>query len=66
MWYGLHHHNDLQENKMYTMKVVFKFGRIQVEKTITGENRDACMTSINETLDANPALELIIIEEGTV
>ena len=63
MWCGLHHHNDLQEIIMYSMKVVFKFGRLQVEKTINGTDRDACMADINYTLDANPAIELVIIEE---
>ena len=48
---------------MYSMKVVFKFGRLQVEKTINGTDRDACMADINYTLDANPAIELVIIEE---
>lgn len=51
---------------MYRMTVVFKFGRIQVEKTITGLDRDECMLSINQTLDANPAIDLQIIEEGAV
>jgi len=48
------------------MTVKFVFGRIELTKTITGLDRDACMSSINYTLDANPALELVIIEEGSV
>jgi hypothetical protein len=51
---------------MYSMTVKFIFGRIELTKTITGANRDACMASVNYTLDANPALELIIVEEGSV
>ena len=51
---------------MYSMTVKFIFGRIELTKTITGADRDECMASINYTLDANPALELVIIEEGSV
>lgn len=51
---------------MYSMTVKFLFGRMQLTRTITGANRDECMASINYTLDANPALELVIVEEGSV
>ncbi len=51
---------------MYSMTVKFIFGRIELTKTITGADRDECMASVNYTLDANPALELIIVEEGSV
>ncbi len=48
------------------MTVKFIFGRIELTKTITGGDRDECMASINYTLDANPALDYAIIEEGSV
>jgi hypothetical protein len=48
------------------MTVKFIFGRLELTKTITGATRDECMISINQTLDANPALDLIIVEEGSV
>ena len=51
---------------MYSMTVTFIFGKLQLTRTITGADRDECMASINYTLDANPALELVIIEEGSV
>ena len=51
---------------MYSMTVKFTFGRLELTKTITGATRDECMISINYTLDANPALDLIIVEEGSV
>lgn len=51
---------------MYSMTVTFIFGRLQLTKTVTGANRDECMASINYTLDANPALELVIVEEGSI
>lgn len=51
---------------MYSMTVKFLFGRMQLTRTITGADRDECMASINYTLDANPALELVIVEEGSV
>lgn len=39
---------------------------MELTKVITGKSRDECMASINYTLDANPALELVIVEEGSV
>ncbi len=62
--FGQRSQTDLREISMYSMNVVFKFGRLQVQKTITGADRDACMADINFTLEANPAIELIIISEG--
>lgn len=51
---------------MYSMTVKFVYGRLQLSKIITGATREECMASINYTLDSNPALELLIIEEGSV
>lgn len=51
---------------MYSMTVKFIFGRLELSRTITGATREECMESINYTLDANPALELVIIQEGSV
>jgi hypothetical protein len=51
---------------MYSIKVKFLFGRIELTRTITGADRDECMNSINYTLDANPALEMVIVEEGNL
>ena len=51
---------------MYSMTVKFVFGRLELSRTITGATREECMASINYTLDANPALELVIIQEGSV
>jgi hypothetical protein len=51
---------------MYSIKVKFLFGKIELSRIITGADRDECMASVNYTLEANPALELIILEEGSV
>ena len=51
---------------MYSMTVKFLFGRMQLTRTITGADRDECMASVNFTLDANPALDYVILEEGAV
>lgn len=48
------------------MTVKFVFGRLELSRIITGATREECMASINYTLDANPALELVIIQEGSV
>lgn len=48
------------------MTVKFLFDRLELTRTITGADRDECMASINYTLEANPALELVIIEEGSL
>ena len=51
---------------MYRMSVIYKFGRLSNETTVTGADRAACIAQIDAVLEQNPALEYTIADEGPV